>query len=426
MARAEKRKTGWQGIALCDASCDSAQRYGHCKGHKRGLSGYATKKEALAAAYDAEKQLQIYGLAEHKPDKLTLGEVAQLWFDADRDIRESTFTWYRDIWSAWCNKDPNLASTPIAAVTPMQVESWLKDRRDEYLSKRTLKAHLTTLSGICGYAVHPMGILDANPCAGLKPPKSLKPAVTDHGRFTVPELLTIANSIDPRYRMLVILSGFCGGFRFGEMAGLRAANVTITDDGAIVTITEQYSNGKWSEPKNAASIREVFVPPPHSLDLADHLLKYPPSETRHGTVFSTPRGAPLHYNNFLNRIWHPTLEALGLEPFGTHALRRSFVDICFTAKIPAEVVADIGGWAEVGIILNIYRGKSTPAKIAEAAKMISAATSVHFEPEPSGYAHGPRLIIAKGQLSDGRIGQLAVLPPYYSAEDFDAALNATD
>jgi integrase len=241
--------------------------------------------------------------------------------------------------------------------------------------------------------------------------------VTDHGRFTVPELLAIADAIDPRYRMLVILSAFCGGFRFAEMAGLRASNVTFTDDGAIVNITEQYSDGKWSTPKNAASIRPVFVPPPLCNELANHLQTYPASETLEGTVFSSPTGAPLNYNNYLNRVWRPTLESLGLKPCGTHALRRSFVDICYDAKVAPEVVADIGGWADVGVITNIYRGKSTPAKIAEAAKMINAATSVYFDPASDS------LIIAKGQHTDGRIDHLAVLPPDFTDEDFNTAVN---
>ena len=195
MARAEKRKTGWQGIALCDGSCASAHQYGHCKGHKRGLSGHATKKDALAAAYATERHLKLQGATKHAAQTLTLDEVAQLWLDSDRDVKESTVTWYRNLWSAWTSKDPKLVTTPITAITPLRVSNWLKTLRNEGLAKSTLRSHLVLLRSICGYAVHPMQLIDTNPCTGIKPPKSTKPAVTDHGRFTPDELLAIADAV---------------------------------------------------------------------------------------------------------------------------------------------------------------------------------------------------------------------------------------
>ena len=227
------------------------------------------------------------------------------------------------------------------------------------------------------------------------------------------------------------------------MAGLRATSVTTDDNGdTFITISEQLYRGSWTAPKTAASVRNVFVPPPYDAELREHMVDYPAAETRDGTVFSTPSGTPLHYNNFLRRIWHPLLDSLGLERTGLHALRRTFVDIALDAGVPPQIVADITGHTDVKVIMDIYRGKSTPAKLADAAKLIGAAngngnggasleaalsnaptpSAIVTFTEPTHNGDGPSVTVASGIHSDGRIDKITYLGPDATDEDFDAAL----
>ena len=59
----------WQGTARCDGTCPTALKHGKCRGHRAGLSGFTTKKDALAAAHKLEAQLKLAGTVAANPDQ---------------------------------------------------------------------------------------------------------------------------------------------------------------------------------------------------------------------------------------------------------------------------------------------------------------------------------------------------------------------
>ena len=143
-----------------------------------------------------------------------------------------------------------------------------------------------------------------------------------------------------------------------------------SENGVMLRVERQFRHNCYSETKTSKD-RLVPVPSNVAVALQEHMLQFPPSLTRDGTIFSTPSGTPLHYDNFRNRVWNPALESLGLGHRGTHALRHTFATLALDKGIDVATVTDWGGWSDVKMVLNVYRGKSDPAKLQAAARLMA-------------------------------------------------------
>jgi integrase len=165
------------------------------------------------------------------------------------------------------------------------------------------------------------GILVKNPCvirsAGVE--RSDERTVA-----TVPQVVALADAIDPRYRAMVLLATFCG-LRFGELAGLTRDRLDLLH--RRVTVTEQMqelSNGDRAAapPKTAAGRRVVALPPHLFGELEAHLSTHA-EPGADGLVFPAPEGGPLRRGNFRQRMWVPACKDVGIARFRFHDLRHT-------------------------------------------------------------------------------------------------------
>lgn len=125
----------------------------------------------------------------------------------------------------------------------------------------------------------------------------------------------IVGRLDEGYGPMVWL-GAVVGMRWGEVAGLRVGRLDFLR--SIVTVSEQRTRGQRGRmvaelPKSAAGRRSFAVPAPLMAMLSDHLA----SRGLTGAdvdafVFVAPGGGPLHYSNWLRRVWYPACVAAGL------------------------------------------------------------------------------------------------------------------
>ena len=73
-------------------------------------------------------------------------------------------------------------------------------------------------------------------------------------------------------------------------------------------------------------------------------------------VFRTPRSAPVHYENFLHRVWDPIV----LDLFGPdrrvkpHSLRHTWATLHLGRGTPIEWVREMGGWTSAKTLLDVY------------------------------------------------------------------------
>lgn len=117
--------------------------------------------------------------------------------------------------------------------------------------------------------------------------------------LTVPEVYAVADAIQPRYRLLVLLAAFTT-LRFGELASLRRRDVDAEQ--RVVRVRRAQSemqNGRLFDkaPKSAAGTRPVAFPAELLPDVLEHLERYA-GKGANGHVFQGPQGGLLRRSNF--------------------------------------------------------------------------------------------------------------------------------
>ena len=191
-------------------------------------------------------------------------------------------------------------------------------------------------------------LISHNPVAKLPLPRIERREM----RFlTSEELLTLADSIDPRYRAFVLLGGF-GGLRLGEMLGLRWGRVDLLRRRIHVaeTLVDIAGHISFGPPKTKAAVRSVPLPrssPTSSLTrnrqlAADRL------------VFQSPEGLPIRATLFRRRFWAPAVEAAGLSPLRIHDLRHTAVSLWIAHGANPKQIAVMAGHTSVSVVLDRY------------------------------------------------------------------------
>ena len=158
-----------------------------------------------------------------------------------------------------------------------------------------------------------MKLILRNPCrlkgAGAE-------ATPERPVLSLAEVLRLADCIEGRYRVLVLLAVFCS-LRFGELAGLRREDVDL--DAAIVRVGRSVAEVKGrlvvKAPKSAAGRGSVAVPACLVPELRAHLDRYAEPGAA-GRVFVGPKGATPRRADFAG-TWARARQAAGL-PEGVH------------------------------------------------------------------------------------------------------------
>jgi integrase len=115
--------------------------------------------------------------------------------------------------------------------------------------------------------------------------------------LTLTEVQRLADAIEPRYRLLVLLAVF-GSLRWGELMGLRRSDFDV--DAGLVrverAVSEVGARQIIKKPKTAAGVRVVALPRWLTPELRQHFDSYA-EVGADGRVFIGPKGAtPLRPN----------------------------------------------------------------------------------------------------------------------------------
>jgi integrase len=130
--------------------------------------------------------------------------------------------------------------------------------------------------------------------------------------FLTPEqVVTLADTIEPRFRALVLCAAY-SGMRAGELSALKLQGVDFLRGRIKVTEAHSEVRGRL-ETKTTKSRRKRQVPIPRALvdELAEHVQLFPSSA---GFVFTAPAGGPIRHHNFYMRSYRRAVEAAGLPP----------------------------------------------------------------------------------------------------------------
>jgi integrase len=175
-------------------------------------------------------------------------------------------------------------------------------------------------------------------------------------RAEIAALLTEVESL--RDRALIGLSVFCGP-RQGEALALRWFDLDL--DAGLAHVQNQLAEEDgYADPKTAAGVREVTLPPFIVRALREHWLATPLPFRRPGApVFPSLNGTPLDGRNVSQRVLRPALVRAGIvggrrTRFRWHDMRHTAASLMIAEGAPVTWVANQLGHANPAITLRLY------------------------------------------------------------------------
>jgi integrase len=282
------------------------------------IGSFKTKAEAEAAFAKALAAQQQGGWVAPDKGRVTLEDYAWKWLatrltSRGERLRPKTVELYEGFLRLHIL--PTLGSTHLSALTPTKIRAWHASLLDAggtcapkcYRLLRTLLA--TAIDD---------GLLVTNPCtikgAGAEPEK-------ERPLPTVDQVFALADAVEPRYRLLILLAAF-GGLRRGELLGLSRQDLDLTSRTVHVRNQRQESRDGHhlvGPPKTDAGRRVLTLPTALIPHIEDHLSKWVSADP-HGPVFVGERGAPLRVRTWA-REWNRCRAQLGFDILHFHDLR---------------------------------------------------------------------------------------------------------
>ena len=333
--------------------------------------------ETFAARVDAEGWLSAarraveigewtagHGKAAGEPEEhLTVEVYATAWLKG-RDLRPRTRDHYADLLERFII--PGLGDKLLADVTPVDVRLWhaSMDAR-----KPTVRAHAYALLRTIYNTAVSDSLVTASPCripgAGqAKRQKPIEPA-------TLAELEVIVTAMPERLRVMVLLAAWCA-LRFGELTELRRGDVDLKDGlirvrrGVVRTLAGEFVVG---EPKTAAGVRDVHIPPHLLPAVREHLAEHvePGADS---LLFPAVRGGHLPEASFRG-YYYPARILAGRPDLAFHHMRHlGAVLAASTGATLAELMVRLGHTTPAAAMRYQHAAKGRDREIAAALSRI--------------------------------------------------------
>jgi len=255
--------------------------------------------------------LGTWGAVE-RSDGTTLRSYANRWIE-QRQLRPRTRAHYQSMLERLIL--PDLGDTKIVRLTPALVRQWHADLGNAH---PTRNAHAyALLHAICATAVQDE-VLDANPCRIRSAMQTKRRRDIDI--LTPAEVDKLAAAMPARLRASVILAAWCG-LRWGETSELRRKDISADCATLHVRRAVTYRGGNFyvGEPKTAAGVRDVAVPPHIRPMLKSHLTNHV-SRAADSLLFADDDGTHLRADRYRSH-WEKGRTAIGKPTLRVHDLR---------------------------------------------------------------------------------------------------------
>lgn len=227
--------------------------------------------------------------------------------------------------------DPHIGLYPLNRITPEALQRWVLDLC-ETLSPQTVRHTYVIVSEALRLAAARGRIL-RNPDVDVELPKIERP---EHRYLTAGEVWQLADSIEPRYRPIILIGAY-GGLRPGEIYSARWVD--------------------WKPPrlavrgtKTKSSRRTVKLPPWMVDELARHRSDFP--HVSHLVHAST--GHPVDGRMFRRRAFATAVRRSVGEPMTPHDLRHTHVALLVAEGWHPKGISDRLGHTSIRTTMDTY------------------------------------------------------------------------
>ncbi len=247
---------------------------------------------------------------------------------------------------------PHLGARRLNSITKSDVRVWLAELREAGVGESTVNASQRLLRRVLNVAVDE-GRIPANPAAKLgmkKPPRrEVRP-------IPLEQLRAIADEVDNRYRVLVLLLGFCG-LRIGEASALRVRSVDLMRRRLQIVASASEVAGRRIEKDSTKTgvSRSVTLPRFLAEELTMHLAAYSDPSDPDALVFISAGGGAVRQTAFRNRVFQPACRRLGMDPVPrVHDLRHTAVALAIHEGATAKEVQELVGHSSIVVTMDTY------------------------------------------------------------------------
>src|SRR6266704_3674129 len=246
------------------------------------------------------------------------GEQAARWFTTKAASKPATRKAYRqclgyagvildDAGKLDLSASTGLALTRLDRIDTMALQEWQATLTASGKSASRVRNAMLVVRQVLTSAIE-SGKLARNAATGIKAPKSQR---AEMHFLEAPEVERLADTIDPRYRAMVLLSGWTG-LRACEITALRIKDLDMLRSTVRVREGATEVDGKleWGAVKNYEA-RTVRMPASVRDELAAYLAQRPYNASADTTddpkdpsplVFTSPEGRPHREGAFLTRF----------------------------------------------------------------------------------------------------------------------------
>lgn len=341
-------------------------RYRDPTGRLRGKT-FATRKAAQQFLDRTGTEIVDQAWRDPALARVRLVEYTTWWLENRPELRPRTRELYEGLLRLHIT--PELGHCRFETLTTATVRVWHAELlRKGKPGPSTIAKTYRLLRTILNDAVED-GLLVRNPCtirgAGVERPAE-RPIVT------IEQVYQLADTIDPRYRLMVLLATFCG-LRLGELLALRRDRVDLLQERLIVTeqIVE-LTDGTRSvgPPKTEAGRRVVAIPPHVLVDIQFHLDRWV-GAANGALLFTAPNGGLVRRSNFRRREWNVAAKKVGLGDLHLHDLRHTGNTLAAsTGASTKELMARMGHSSPRAALIYQHATEDRDVAIAKALSAI--------------------------------------------------------
>ena len=343
---------------------------------------FRTKRDAEAYLSTVRADMERGTWVNPMAGKVTLREYSTKWLEQRPDLRPRTVELYEG--ELRLHILPVLGDLELAKLTPTKVRDWhsalLKADRP---GNTTVAKCYRLLHAILNTAVADE-LLVRNP-GGIKGAGQEK--APERPIASIPQVFEIADTIEPRFRAMVLVGAFVG-LRLGEMLALTRERIDLLH--GRIKVVEQYQELKdgthiLGPPKSDAGIRTVAIPAMLKPELEAHLATYA-APGKKGLVFCGPNGQPLRRATWYS-AWNRTMAELGIEGMKPHDLRHTGNTLAaMTGASTKELMARFGQSTSRAALIYQHATQDRDHEIAEA---LNGMIEANLKQRPTGTDASP-------------------------------------
>jgi integrase len=220
--------------------------------------------------------------------------------------------------------------------------SKLPGRLGPALSARRINAVMKPLRQILNEAADRYNF--SSPFRNIKPLKMKRSEVMP---FSLDQVQILLAAVRDDYRDYLTVRFFTG-MRSGEVHALKWNNVDFAR--RLIFVRESLSLGEDDELKTAGSHRDIHM----SQVVQDALKRQHTLATNSAYVFTNTIGGPVDNKNFVNRVWSPLLDKLGLIRRRPYQMRHSAATFWLASGESPEWIARQLGHTTTEMLFRVY------------------------------------------------------------------------